>query len=129
MLTIKSKLNIDFNDIASQKNEFNNYIPAKSLEERVILLIIRDLIRLGWNVNFDKEIITVKPPEYYDKETIKKAMSYKRNELINKNRKWIDSHIELAKENLANGWDVWNSEIIPSLEICETKEQLIYLNL
>lgn len=123
MLTIKSKLNIDFNDIASQKNEFNNYIPAKSLEERVILLIIRDLIRLGWNVNFDKEIITVKPPEYYNKETIKKAMSYKRNELINKNRKWIDSHIELAKENLANGWDVWNSEIIPSLEICETKEQ------
>jgi hypothetical protein len=123
MLTKKSKLNIDFNDIASQKNEFNNYIPAKSLEERVILLIIRDLIRLGWNVNFDKEIITVKPPEYYDKETIKKAMSYKRNELINKNRKWIDSHIELAKENLANGWDVWNSEIIPSLEICETKEQ------
>ena len=123
MLTLKSKLNIALKNIASQKNAFSNYITAKNLEERVILLILRDLIRLGWNVNFDKEIITVKPSEFYDKETIKKAMSYKREELICKNRKWIDSHIEFARENLADGWAAWNSEIIPSFEVCESKEQ------
>lgn len=122
MLSIRNNLKIDYKEILFQEKE-SEYISTKSLEEKVKLLIIRDLLRAGWSVNFDKEIVTIKPPEFYDKETIKKAMSYKRAELIYKNKKWIDSHIEIARNNLADGYEAWNSEIIPSFEICETQEQ------
>lgn len=122
MLRIRNNLNIDYKEILFHENEIE-YIITKNKEEKVKFLIIRDLLKAGWSVNFDKEIVTIKPPEFYDKETIKKAMSYKRSELIYKNKKWIDSHIEIARNNLADGYEAWDSEIIPSFEICETKEQ------
>lgn len=122
MLNIKNKLNVASRDFLFQKNP-TDAIPIKNIEEKVLLLILRDLMRLGWSIHFEKESITIKPPEFYDQETIKKAMSFRREELISKNKKWIDPHIELARENLADGYEAWNSEIIPSFEVCETQEQ------
>lgn len=122
MLNIKNRLNVALRDFLFQKNPIDT-IPIKNIEEKVLLLILRDLMHLGWSIHFEKENITIKPPEFYDKETIKKAMSFRREEIICKNKKWIDSHIELARKNLADGYEAWNSEIIPSFEVCETQEQ------
>lgn len=122
MLNIKNRLNVASRDFLFQKNPIDT-IPIKNIEEKVLLLILRDLMRLGWSIHFEKENITIKPPEFYDKETIKKAMSFRREEIICKNKKWIDSHIELARKNLADGYEAWNSEIIPLFEVCETQEQ------
>lgn len=122
MLSLKNNFKIAHRDFLYLENPSDS-IPTKNIEEKVILLILRDLFRLGWSIHFEKESITIKPPEFYDKETIKKAMSFRRKELLLKNKKWIDSHIELARENLADGYEAWNSEIIPSFEVCKTQEQ------
>jgi hypothetical protein len=62
-------------------------------------------------------------PEYYDKSTIQRAMSIKREEIINKNREWIDANIQIGRENLANGLEVLSSQIKPIIEVCETQAQ------
>ncbi len=98
-------------------------IACKNLEEKVRLLIFRDLFRLNWTYEFQDNLIQVKPPEYYDKEVIQKAMSIKRNEIIINNKKWIDSRIQIAQNNLANGYDVLLSKIKPIIEVCETQKQ------
>lgn len=98
-------------------------LKGKSPEQRVRLLILRDLMKLGWDIKFGKNKIEVFPPEIYDKETIKQAMSFKREEIINSNRQWIDKKIQLARENLASGYDVMRSEIDPIIEVCETQKQ------
>lgn len=95
-----------------------------SLEERVTLLLTRDLIRLGWRLKSNhKKALELKPPDNYDKDTIKIAMSYARNEVIERNYRWIDRHIELGRSNLALGRDVLKSEVYAKIEICETEEQ------
>jgi len=106
-------------------NEDNNVsiINTNSLEEKVHLLIIRDLRRLGWALDYKNQKIEIKPPESYDKEVIKQSMSIKRNEIINNNRKWIDEHIVYARDNLTNGSILLKSKIIPIIEVCKTKEQ------
>ncbi len=98
-------------------------IQTNSKEEKVILLILRDLIRIGWKVYFKNNRINVTPPEYYDKSTIKYSMECKRREAINNKMNWINTHITLARDNLADGTDVWNSEIIPIIEPCITQKQ------
>lgn len=99
-------------------------IQTNSLEERVVLLILRDLLRIGWDVNFKSNRIVIIPPQNYDKQIIKNSMEIKRQEAINKKRKWIDAHLELAKNNLSNGIEVWNSEINPTIEVCQSQMQL-----
>jgi hypothetical protein len=98
-------------------------LKGKSPKQRVKLLILRDLLNLGWDIKIGKQKIEVFPPEVYNKETIKQAMAFKREEIINANRKWIDNHIELARNNLASGYDVMRSEIDPLIEVCETQKQ------
>lgn len=98
-------------------------IPTQSLEEKVKLLIFRDLMRLGWQVDFSSEMVEVVPPEYYDKEVIKNSMSHKRREILKRDFNWISNHLALARQNLANGSDVLVSEIKPVIEVCETQEQ------
>lgn len=98
-------------------------IACRDLEEKVRLLIFRDLFRLNWTCKFQDNLIQVKPPEYYDKEVIQKAMSIKRNEIIENNRKWIDSRIQVAQSNLANGYDVLASKVKPIVEVCTTQKQ------
>ena len=50
-------------------------------------------------------------------------MAIKRGEVITANRKWIDKNLDFARKNLANGFDVLNSEINPAIEVCETTKQ------
>ena len=107
--------------IFEQKDEY--LIQTKSPEEKVILLILRDLLRLGWEVSFNKNKIVIKSPEFYNKQIIRSSMEIKRQEAISNKRSWIDGHLWLAKENLADGNDVWQSEIIPIIEICQTQTQ------
>ena len=97
-------LNISFAKKTAQENfpveleEFKLNLRNKSLEEQVKLLILRDLLKVNWNVNFEGKKVVIEPPRYYDKETIKQAMSVKRDEIISKNKVWIEKHIQIARE-------------------------------
>ncbi len=98
-------------------------IQTNSPEEKVILLILRDLLRLGWEITFKPNRISIKPPQFYDKQVIKSSMEIKRQESITKKKIWIDKHIELARMNLADGDEVWRSEITPVIEICKSQSE------
>lgn len=101
----------------------NQNVHVDSLEEKVKLLIVRDLFRLDWDINYKKENISISPPKNYDKKTIKKSMSVKREEVLLQNSKWIKKHIDLAKINLANGKEAFYSPIEPIIEECKTDRQ------
>jgi hypothetical protein len=96
------------------------------LNEQVVNSIRRDLERLNWKFKLPTKknaYPTLIPPDNYDKETIKKSMSFKRDEIIAKNRSWIDSNVNFARKNLAKGIDVLNSKIDPIIEVCESRKQ------
>lgn len=95
-----------------------------SLEERATLLLMRDLVRLGWRLKSNSnKSFEFSPPDNYEKDVIKDAMVYARNEIIDNNAEWIEKHISLGRENLAIGKEVLKSDIIPRIEICETEKQ------
>lgn len=101
-------------------------VEYSSSAERVHALIFRDLHRLGWDTSYpdsQKNLIEVSPPESYDKLTIQKSMGIKRQEIIRQHQKWIDSKIDYARANLANGFDALYSTIKPVIEVCETQKQ------
>jgi len=98
-------------------------IETKDSEERVKLLLVRDLFRLNWNIEKSRDKLVISPPSYYNKEIIKQSMSVLRQEILRKNREWIEKHIDLAKKNLAQGKDILKSEISPRIEICKTQKQ------
>lgn len=108
----------------SKKEVVEFSLKDKSPEQRVKLLILRDLMNLDWDIKFGKRKIEVFPPDAYDKETIKQAMSVKREEIINANRQWINKKIEFARKNLASGYDAMCSKIDPIIEVCETQKQM-----
>jgi hypothetical protein len=122
-------LNLSFkNNILTQRQlnyirDYHREIEVNSLEEKVKLLILRDLLRLDWDIKFSKKNVLISPPEYYDKEIIRSSMSYKRGEILLKNKEWIRNHIDLARENLAEGKEVLSSRIKPIIEVCETSKQ------
>jgi hypothetical protein len=95
-----------------------------SSEERVTLLLLRDLIRLGWRLQTNSiKSIELVPPVYYEKSVVKEAMAYSRNEVIERNMPWIEKHLDLGRDNLAIGKDVIESRIVPRIEVCETQKQ------
>src|SRR3990172_11175690 len=95
-----------------------------SLEERVTLLLLRDLIRLGWRLQTSSsKSFELVAPVHYEKNVIKEAMAYSRNEVIDRNVHWIEKHLDLGRANLAVGKDVLKSNICPRIEVCETQEQ------
>lgn len=96
---------------------------VENLEEKVKSLIIRDLIRLKWNVQFNKNNVIISPPDNYDKQTIVNSMAVKRGEILNKNEKWINEHIDLARNCLADGRKVSVDKIKPVIEVCENQQQ------
>jgi hypothetical protein len=110
-------------NILTNKELVQFSLEGKSLQQKVKLLILRDLWNLDWDIKIGNNKIEVFPPQSYNKETIKQAMSIKRNEIIKLNRNWIDNNIDLARSNLANGLDVLASKIDPIIEICETRNQ------
>jgi len=93
------------------------------LQQRVPLLLVRDLLRLGWHLRSTVNSIELVPPAVYDKETIRKAMAYSRNDMIDLKEEWIRHHLDLARRNLATGNDALKSEIYPRIEVCETQNQ------
>ncbi|HCY76131.1 MAG TPA: hypothetical protein DHV28_09445 [Ignavibacteriales bacterium] len=100
-----------------------NVIP---LEDQVVNSIRRDLERLNWKFKLPTNKYaypTLLPPDFYDKDTIRKSMAFKRDEIITKHRSWIDKNIEYARLNLASGTDVITSKINPIIEVCETEKQ------
>lgn len=120
MLDIQYKPDSVIQSFIFERND-DYLIQTNSLEEKVVLLVLRDLLRLGWEITFKTNRIAIKPPQYYDKQVIKSSMEIKRQEAITKNRAWIDKHTELARENLADGNEVWRSEITPVIEICQSQ--------
>lgn len=97
------------------------------IEEQVVNSIKRDLERLHWKFKLPTkkgEYPVLVPPDKYDKATIKLSMSYKRDEIIKKNKGWIEENLAFARKNIANGNDVMNfSKIEPIVEVCETSKQ------
>lgn len=116
----KPSFNLDriYNDNLNDRS-----IETQNSEEKVKLLLIRDLFRLNWNIEKSKDKLVVSPPIYYNKEIIKQSMSISRKEILNKNREWIEKHIDSAKKNLARGKDILKSKISPRIEICKTQKQ------
>lgn len=122
MLDIQLKRNSPLHKLLSnQRTDFS--IQTKSPEEKVRLLIVRDLMRLGWEMNFKANRVLIRPPFSYDKQVVKDSMQIKRQEALAKNEKWIGKHLELARQNLADGASVWKSNIEPVIEVCETQKQ------
>jgi hypothetical protein len=116
----------NFTEKKVKPNTITKKVKEISLEEQVVNSIKRDLERLNWKFKLPTKknaYPTLVPPENYDKETIKNSMSFKRNEIILKNRKWIDNNIEFARKNIANGTDALNSKIDPIIEVCKTEKQ------
>ncbi len=98
-------------------------IQNKPIEEQVKLSILRDLLNLNWEINYRNGKVEIVPPSFYDKSTIRKSMSVKRNEIIRNNSKWINEHIDFARKNLTDGLSVFTSKIIPTIEVCKSKKQ------
>ena len=95
-----------------------------SLEERVTLLLMRDLVRLGWRLNSSSSrSFEFSPPKSYDKDVVREAMAYSRNHTIEHNSNWIKKHLDLGRANLGCGNEVLKSCIIPRIETCKTREQ------
>ena len=101
----------------------DNLIETQDSEERVKLLLIRDLFRLNWNIEKTRNKLVISPPSYYNKKIIKKSMNVSRRQILEKNNEWIKKHIDLAKKNLAQGRDVLKSKILPRIEVCKTEKQ------
>lgn len=107
-----------------QARNINPTIQTDSPSEKVRLLIVRDLLRLGWEMNINANRVLIHPPESYDRQVIKDSMQIKRQASIVAHRDWINSHLEIGQQNLANGEEAWESEISPIIEVCETQKQL-----
>jgi len=105
-------------------HQFSTIQEKTPIEERVTLLLVRDLLRLGWRIKSNsRKSLELIPPKSYGKEIVKAAMAYSRNEIIESNTSWINKHIDLARINLASGTKVLESEICPRIEVCETQAQ------
>jgi hypothetical protein len=122
MLDIQLSTPYSIRELFSQ-DTFDNSIQTQSVEEKVRLLIIRDLLRLGWEINFRSDRVLITPPVAYDKDVIRASMQLKRQEIISENQQWIEQHLKLARENLVDGNLVLQSKISPIIEVCETQKQ------
>ncbi|MGA3286738.1 MAG: Druantia anti-phage system protein DruA [Bacteroidota bacterium] len=122
MLSIKVRSNSQFHRLRTTR-DYALSLNARSLEEKTKLLVLRDLLRLDWQVNFDSDSVLLTPPVEYDKEIIRASMDVKRQEQILKHSDWLKKHIHLAHRNLAFGSQVLESKITPVIEVCRTQEQ------
>src|SRR4030042_243147 len=123
MLDIRFRPNSTIHRLIDQQGEGFS-VRTRSPEEKVRLLIVRDLLRLDWEMNFQTNRVLIKPPSNYDKKVIKDSMQVKREESLAKHAEWIKKHLPVAKQNLANGVDVWKSSIDPVIETCVSPKQL-----
>ena len=59
----------------------NTLIQTQNSEEKVKLLLIRDLLHLNWSITKSRNELRISPPSFYNKEIIKKSMSISRQRL------------------------------------------------
>ena len=123
MLEIQYRRNSALHKLVSERKT-NLPVQSRSLEEKAKLLIVRDLLRLGWTMTFKANKVLIQPPDIYDKQVIKDSMQIKRLESLHANDSWIENNINNARQNLGDGHAVWDSDIEPVVEVCETQEQL-----
>ena len=122
MLSLQVRSNSKLHRLISAR-DFTFSIDTRSPEEKVKVLILRDLLRLDWQVSFQSNRVSLTPPASYDKDVIRSSMEIKRQEKIHKNSGWLAAHLHLAQTNLADGATAFASEVQPTIEVCETKEQ------
>ncbi|GHT68671.1 hypothetical protein FACS1894110_16780 [Spirochaetia bacterium] len=96
---------------------------ADDIEQRLKLLIVRDLFQLKWDLKTNNGTFVISPPTEYAKDVVKQSMNFKRQEILIKNQIWINNHVNLLRDNLATGKEAFKSEIIPSIEVCTTDRQ------
>ncbi len=123
MLSLHVEPTSPIHNLLSDRHNPDLPLTTSSPEERVKLLVLRDLLRLGWEVSFCSEKVTITPPAAYDKNVIRSSMQMRRTEIIHQRRDWISDHLELARTNIASGKMAWKSRIKPIIEVCKTKEQ------
>jgi len=96
-----------------------------SIEDRATLLLIRDLVRLGWHLrspNHNTNAFEFVAPNTYDKSTVRQAMAYSREEVLAANAGWITKNIALARRNLASGEAALLSTFSPYIEECKSQK-------
>jgi hypothetical protein len=96
---------------------------GRKIEDKVKLLVLRDLWNVNWQIQQRGKKLIVTPPENYTKETIREAMAMKRLEHLLECKQWIKHHIKVARQNLASGVDVLKSDIKPVIEVCNSNKQ------
>ena len=112
MLTVKFRRNSQLHRLLStQRTDF--IIGTRSTEERVKLLIVRDLLRLGWEVSFKADQSAYYTADVYDKQVVKESMQIKRQVSLLKHRQMVRATSILLDSHLADGSEVWNSKINP----------------
>jgi hypothetical protein len=122
-LTVNVRRNSQLHKVLStQKTDF--VIETRSPEERVKLLIVRDLLRLGWEIKFNPNKVLIAPPGSYDKQVVRDSMRMKRDITLLKHATWIKEQEKFGRLNLADGSEAWKSKIDPILEVCTTQKQL-----
>jgi len=95
-----------------------------SLEERVTFFLVGDLARLGWRLKpCSQNSFEFVPPTTYNKDVVKKAMAYARNDVLSKQHIWIQKHLPMAQKSLASGRVVLTSQIRPRIEVCTHERQ------
>jgi hypothetical protein len=118
-----NKLNLHFNNEPSLLFAQDNIPRTRSLSNRVVLLLVRDLLRLGWSFRTNKGKFELVPPTNYEKEIVRESMSFSRGKLITENRQWIEKHIDIGRKNLTTGFNALKSKIKPIVEVCNTQKQ------
>jgi hypothetical protein len=94
-----------------------------NIEQLLKSHIVNDLFKLKWDLKQEGNAFVISPPIEYNKDIVRQSMDYKRQEILKKNKKWIDNHIDSLRQNLVAGKDAFKSEIVPSIEVCQTSRQ------
>ena len=93
MLTLGSQLKnkkmstCNIKSLQKIHNSKSEYLDQNLLREQIISCIRRDLERLNWEFILPSQknlLPTLIPPPYYDKEIIRKSMSFKRKRKFGK---------------------------------------------
>ena len=126
-MNLKAKINFGNNSKSADAQTAIFKIVGRQnsqLKQELVISLVTDLVKIGWKLKSKKPgSIEFVPPEIYRKESVRKAMSFARKEIIQKNKEWIKKNLPFARENLAEGAKVIESKVLPRIEVCETSKQ------
>lgn len=95
-----------------------------NLEERLASSICNDLSGLNFKFSYENGKFKLEDlQDFKSKDYIRNMMLFRKEEIIFKNRNFINKNKSLLIENLAKGSDCLFSDIIPVIEVCETQKQ------